>query len=236
MANLRLTGVKDGTHLVLVDAEGAEYTLPIDDNLRASLRRGRAERPAGATESVTPREIQQMLRAGATVDEVAELSGLSPEHVERFEGPVTSERVWVVQQAMAIPVGRHPDSPVLGDLALDRLATRRVAPDSLEWDAVRSGSGPWTLLLSFPVEGRQLRASWEVDVQSRSLHAIDDESRWLSETDADSPRGRRGLAGVVNAFPSRAEREPAGPVAPRVPAAEDTGTSENDPAGGTDAL
>ncbi|MDO5495181.1 MAG: septation protein SepH [bacterium] len=206
MSELNLAGVKDGTHLVLRDAEGSEFTLPIDDALRHAIRRERAEQPAGSSGPLSPREIQAMLRAGSSVDEVAELAGLTAERVEKYEGPVAAERAWVIQQAMNIPVGRHPDSPILGDLAVDRLAIRKVDPASLEWDAVRSGSGPWTVLLDFPVEEKVQRASWEVDLQTRAIHAIDDEARWLSEPDSPSGRAGRGLASVISAFPARGEQ------------------------------
>lgn len=196
----------DGAYLVLSDADGVEYVLPITPELRSALRPRPKPRNDVATEPVTPKEIQSLLRAGATVEEVAELSGLSFEHIERFEGPVVAERAWVAQQSRELPVGRHPDTPSLGDLTIDRLATRRVKPEDLEWDAVRSTTGPWTLHLSFPLDGKNVEASWEVDLSNRSLHALDDEARWLSETDANAPRNRRRLSSVVSAFPARSEQ------------------------------
>ncbi|HZK05844.1 MAG TPA: septation protein SepH [Actinomycetaceae bacterium] len=203
----------DGEQLVLTDETGAEYTLRITEELRTAVRRDRqiAERVRATSQPVTPREIQTLLRAGSSVEEVAELSGLTPERIERYEGPVTAERAWVIERAQSLTVGRHPDSPNLGDLALDRLATRKVDPDALEWDAVRGETGPWTVKLSFPVGGRLAYASWEVDLQARSLHALDDEARWLSETDASSPRARRaGLAGVIPVAPHNEQDERSG--------------------------
>lgn len=204
MTELSLVGVhENGTQVILSDSEGREFLLPITDDLRSAVRRDHlmVERLRGSSEPATPRTIQAMLRAGATVDEVAEATSLTREHVERYESPVVAERAWVIQQAQELTVGRHPDSPTLGDLAIDRLATRKVSPEELEWSAVRGESGPWTLALSFPVAGRIEEATWEVDLQSRALHATNDEARWLSETDASSPRGRAVYTPLPTAEP-----------------------------------
>jgi len=88
-------------------------------------------------------------------------------------------------------VGRHPDSPTFGDLVINRLATRHVTADQLVWSATRAGSAPWEVSLTFPINGKRLEARWEVDLATRTLRALDDEARWLSETDASSPRARR---------------------------------------------
>lgn len=194
MVELKLTGLHpDGEHLTLTDPNGAQYTLAVTEELRAAVRRDRPlmEQIRAAAQPVRPREIQAMLRAGSSVTEVAEVSGLPLDHIQRYEGPVQAEQAWVVQQAQGFPVGRQPDSPTLGDLVVDRLATRTVKPDDLDWTATRSGNAPWILAVSFPVGTRSAEARWEVDLAARSLHALDDESRWLSETDSASPRARR---------------------------------------------
>lgn len=194
MVELKLTGLHpDGEHLTLTDPHGAQFTLAVTEELRAAVRRDRPlmEQIRAAQQPVRPREIQAMLRAGSSVAEVAEVSGLPLDHIARYEGPVQAEQAWVVQQAQGLPVGRQPDSPVLGDLVVNRLATRAVKPEELEWSATRSGNAPWVVAVAFPVGTRTTEARWEVDLSARSLHALDDESRWLSETDSSSPRARR---------------------------------------------
>ena len=134
MVELRLTGLHpDGEHLTLTGPDGVQYTLAVTEELRAAVRRDRPlmEQIRAAQQPVRPREIQAMLRAGSSVEEVAEVSGLPLEHVQRYEGPVQAEQAWVVQQAQGFPVGRQPDSPTLGDLVVNRLATRAVDPDDL---------------------------------------------------------------------------------------------------------
>ena len=200
MVELTLVGLhQDGERLTLTDSSGATYTLAVTEELRAAVRRDRPlmEQIRASQQPVRPREIQAMLRAGATVEEVAGVSGLPLDHVQRYEGPVQAEQAWVIQQAQGFPVGHHSDSPILGDLVVNRLATRRIAADDLEWVATRSGSSPWEVAVTFPIKQKRLEARWEVDLSARTLRALDDESRWLSETDSASPRARRHAPAVA---------------------------------------
>lgn len=194
MVDLKLVGLNpDGERLTLSAPNGEQFTLEVTDELRAAVRRDRPlmEQIRAADRPVRPREIQSMLRAGSTVVQVSEISGLPVEHIQRYEGPVLAERAWVIQQALLFPIGHSADSPSLGDLVVDRLATRRVREEDLEWSAVRSGAQPWELAVVFSAGGKTQEARWEVDLSARVIHALNDEARWLSETDMASPRARR---------------------------------------------
>ena len=75
MPELRVVAVSnDGTRLVLKAADSTEYTLPIDERLRAAVRgdRPRLGQIEIEVEShLRPRDIQARIRAGATAEEVA---------------------------------------------------------------------------------------------------------------------------------------------------------------------
>ena len=206
MVELELLGLHgDGEHLTLTDGDGRRYRLAISDALRAAVRRDRpgleALRAAGES-ALRPKEIQSLIRAGASVEEVAERSGLTVEHVRRYEGPVLAERAWAVQQAQVQQLGHDTDAPRLGDLVVDRLAARGVASDALEWDAVRRQGRPWEVFVTFVAAGREREARWQVDVGAKTLHALDDESRWLSETEVGpTAQPRRHLTPVGSARP-----------------------------------
>lgn len=192
MIDLELLGV-NGDAIVMTDPDGQRYKLVIDDALRAAVRR---DRPAAldspttleAGRTLTPREIQSLLRAGATAEEVASTTGLPLDHVHRFEGPVLAERNWAVEQARACRIGWEKDSPVLGELVVDRLATRGVDPALLEWDAVRDGRAPWEVLLTFVQGAEEKQARWVLDLSSHAVTALDDEARWLTEAASSSRR------------------------------------------------
>lgn len=185
----------DGENLILRGPDGQRYRLVIDEALRTAVRRDRPHLEAlraREASALRPRDIQSRIRAGASVEEVAAEGGLTLESVRRYEGPVQAERSWIAQQTRALPIGREVGAPTLGDLVVDRLAARGVTSEA-EWDAVRRAGEPWEVAVAFTAGGSLRVAHWQVDLTTRSLVALDDESRWLSETElTGSRRAARG--------------------------------------------
>lgn len=198
MADLELVGIHpDGDHLILIDPDGDRHRLTIDEALRAAVRRDRPHLEKVRSEvAPRPRQIQSMIRAGASAEAVAAESGLPVEQVRRYEGPVLAERQYVAQRARNLHVGRSPDSPTLGDLVVDRLAARGVDGDSLRWDARRQGTEAWQVVAGFHAGDSDQEAAWEVDLASGTFTALDDESRWLSETDLGGSRHLNPVRGA----------------------------------------
>jgi hypothetical protein len=198
MAELELVGIHgDGEHVVLVDEEGQRHRLPIDDALRAAVRRDRPQLEQIRSEGLRPRDIQVLIRGGASAEDVAAQAGVPVEHVRRYEGPALAERAHVSQRAQALSIGREPGSPTLGDLVVDRLAARGA--EHIDWDARRHGSEPWQVIARFVAGDRDREATWQVDLAAGTVVAVDDESRWLSETDLATGPQRRHLSAVRGA-------------------------------------
>ncbi len=187
MVDLELVGIHDdGEHLVFKDASNNRYQLAITEALRAAVRRDRPQMEQLRSHHVRPREIQALIRAGASAEEVAEQAEVSVESVRRYEGPVLAEREFAAQRARALRTARSDDAPTLGDLVVDRLAARNVT--DVTWDAYRPQGEPWRVTALYYAGQQEFLASWEVDLDSGAFTAIDDEARWLSEIDlVDSP-------------------------------------------------
>ena len=201
MDELELVGLHDdGEHIVLAGPDGTRYRLRVDEPLRAAARRDRPRLEllrAESGSSLPPREIQSRIRAGLSAQDVADASGLEVEVVRRYEGPVLAEREFIASQARSSSVGREPGSPPLGELVVDRLAARGVDPESVRWDSFRAHGEPWTVVVRFVVGSQDREARWHFDHQLRVVSALEDEARWLSETQlADEPIPRRHLAAV----------------------------------------
>ena len=102
MIELELLGA-NGDTVVMTDGTGERYSIIVDDALRAAVRRARpaalsqAIVPPSPGSAVRPRELQAYMRAGASAEEVATITGMDVEHVRRFEGPVLAERAWAVR-------------------------------------------------------------------------------------------------------------------------------------------
>ncbi|WP_122260736.1 septation protein SepH [Ornithinimicrobium cerasi] len=197
MQQLQFTELDDGGRLVVVADDGTRYAVPVDDRLRAALRaRPHAPTPQRTGSAATPREVQSMIRAGQTAEEVASATGWDLARVQRFEGPVLAEREHVVGLARAAAVraqGRTDGSHTLERRVRERLQTRGVRSEEIAWDAARTeAQGPWTVLVVFSAGGRERRAAWHYAVPDRSLEALDDEARWLSEDEQALPGGLAG--------------------------------------------
>ncbi|MEU1280016.1 septation protein SepH [Streptomyces sp. NPDC005805] len=190
MPELRVVAVSnDGTRLVLKAADSTEYTLPIDERLRAAVRNDRARLGQIEIEvesHLRPRDIQARIRAGASAEEVAQLAGIPVERVRRFEGPVLAERAFMAERARKTPVRRPGENtgPQLGEAVQERLLLRGAEKDTVQWDSWRRDDGTWEVLLVYRVAGEPHSASWTYDPPRRLVQAVDDEARALiGETD-----------------------------------------------------
>ncbi|MFD5518295.1 septation protein SepH [Streptomyces sp. NPDC127066] len=185
MPELRVVAVSnDGTRLVLKAADSTEYTLPIDERLRAAVRgdRPRLGQIEIEVEShLRPRDIQARIRAGASAEEVAQLAGIPVDRVRRFEGPVLAERAFMAERARKTPVRRPGENagPQLGEAVQERLLIRGAEKDTVQWDSWRRDDGTWEVMLVYRVAGEPHAASWTYDPPRRLVQAVDDEARSL---------------------------------------------------------
>jgi hypothetical protein len=194
MQDLRLIGVQDdGQHLLLSGPDGTHYRLSLDEALRAAARHDRPRLGQLQIEmegGMRPREVQSLIRAGASAEEVADRGGWSVEKVRRYEVPILAERVHVADQARLVRVRSRGGStgapvPTLQGRVAQRLRERGVDPDANAWDSWRGvDETHWTVVLTFAAGGRQRQATWTYDPVLRTVEAGDDEARWLS---ADEP-------------------------------------------------
>ncbi|MEV7084369.1 septation protein SepH [Streptomyces sp. NPDC093085] len=185
MPELRVVAVSnDGTRLVLKAADSTEYTLPIDERLRAAVRNDRARLGQIEIEvesHLRPRDIQARIRAGASAEEVAQHAGIPVDRVRRFEGPVLAERAFMAERARKTPVRRPGENtgPQLGEAVRERLTLRGADKETVQWDSWRRDDGTWEVLLVYLVAGEPHSASWTYDPPRRLVQAVDDEARAL---------------------------------------------------------
>ncbi len=185
MKDLELLGLHpDGNQLILNDEEGTRYVLAVTQELRDAIRPERPNLeavPESPKKTVPPRKIQSLIRAGSTVNEIADKFELPVAKVQRYATPILAERRHIANLAQACQVGGESDSPHLGELVIDRLAARGVSAASLRWDAVRGGKGPWEIILTFTQDARDLTARWHMEPGSSTVSALDQEAIWLTE-------------------------------------------------------
>jgi len=183
MADLRVVGT-DADHLLLLDSEGGGHRAAIDDVRRALNDAARA-----GDSRLSPREIQDRLRSGATVDQVAQAAGVSVERIRRWEGPVLAECAHALERALRTRYSRPPDGAVSGPLG--RLVDQRLTLASVagQWSAHRDVGGDWIVTVTH----QHAAASWAYD--GVTLVALDPHAEALGWR--EPPRAVEPLRGRV---------------------------------------
>lgn len=208
MTEMRLVGrTSDGEHLEFSDANGNTFTVRISDALRAAVNERRLAAVVEEAPAFSIKEVQARLRAGESFAEVARVSGLSFEKVERYASPILQERNWIIELAeKSSPKGT---SLSLRDLVIQRLAPRGVNLNQISWTTWRLDDGSWHLILKYPSSDGEREATWSFDSNKRTLHSRDDGARWINgeEIAKEKPRDRMADHGVL--FP--ADGEPTAP-------------------------
>jgi Protein of unknown function (DUF3071) len=196
MQELRFVAVsEDGRYAILaVPGRSARFTLPIDERLRA-VAQGQTSRLAQyeieVESPLRPKEIQARIRAGETVEEIADAAGIAVERVRWFEGPVLAERAYIADQAQIASVRRHGDStpgPRLREIVAERLSAIGADPDDAQWDAKKRGDGSWQVQLTFTSGGRPHVAEWVFDPRRRHVLPADDNATRMSLPGAEPPQ------------------------------------------------
>jgi len=196
MQELRFVAVsEDGRYAVLaVPGRSARFTLPIDERLRA-VSLGQTSRLAQyeieVESPLRPKEIQARIRAGETVEEIADAAGIAVERVRWFEGPVLAERAYIADQAQLASVRRLGDAtpgPRLGEIVTERLKVFGADPEDAQWDAKKLGDGSWQVQLTFISGGRLHTAEWIFDPRRRHVVPADENAARMSLPGTEPPQ------------------------------------------------
>jgi hypothetical protein len=151
------------------------------------------------------KEIQRRLRSGETMDAIARDGHISVEKVERFAGPILQERVYILDQAFAVVLRKESarDQETFQDVVIARLAPMGVDSDSLSWNTWRIDDGTWTIDLSYPNRDGHGSATWNFDLNRRSINATNENARWML---GQEPAPRVQTPGLVHAEPTHPSR------------------------------
>ncbi|HVU74933.1 MAG TPA: septation protein SepH [Mycobacteriales bacterium] len=156
MREVRLVGPHSDGGALVVECEGEELRLVLDDRLRAVVDALDDASPAAPTTTVpsaavlpgargsrlgslTPREIQRRVRAGEPAGAIAGAAGVPIDLVAAFEGPVLAERQHQADKARAVVVQGIP----LGQRVEQWVARHRPGRPIVGWDSRLAADGQW---------------------------------------------------------------------------------------------
>jgi hypothetical protein len=198
MRELTVVGLDvDGKHIICEGKQpGERFLLLVDDRLCAAargetVRARQTEIDTEVTNVLSPKEIQSRIRAGASVEQVAESAGVDVARVERFAHPVLLER----SRAAELATAAHPvlaDGPSVQTL-LETVATALVARGldhtATSWDAWRNADGRWTVQLTWQVGLSENIAHFRFTpgAHGGTATALDDAASELIDPDFDRP-------------------------------------------------
>lgn len=164
MQDIRLVD-NDGEYLNLETQDGDKYRLVMDDSLRAAVKRDSSA--LLDTVSISPREIQDAVRAGATSEEVASKHSVPLDYVEKFALTVIDEIGHIIASAQSVRIAveqdRYSEATQLQfrEILDERLNSRKAK--NVAWSASKQELEPWHVSFSFDSEEGHSVAIWSFD-------------------------------------------------------------------------
>ena len=181
MEDLRVIGVEDGALLVTSDS-GERYRIAIDEVMTSKIRQ--AVPDPGNARRLAPKDIQAHIRSGMSAQDVASITGVPLEYIQRFEGPIVAEREYVIASALAIPVHTAMDAEfgdhhaTFGSAILARL--HELSATGERWASWKEEGSGWVVKLSFTAEQIDHDARWRFEPKRSSLAPLNNEAETLS--------------------------------------------------------
>ncbi|MCU1583520.1 MAG: hypothetical protein JWM49_76 [Microbacteriaceae bacterium] len=181
MQDLRVIGVENGA-LLVTSEEGVKFRIPIDEVMQAKLRQAIPD--PGSGRKLAPREIQAHIRSGMSAQDVASVTGVPLEYIQKFEGPVLAERDFVVNSALNVPVHTAMETEPLGGSTFGTVIRERLydlgAVDE-RWASWKEVGGDWVVKLAFTAEQIERDARWHFDPKKAALAPLNNEAITLSQ-------------------------------------------------------
>jgi hypothetical protein len=170
MKDIRFLG-SDGDFLLLEDSEGQKFRLLLDQQLRGAIK---SESPQMLDQPrLSPREIQEEIRVGRSIEEIVQASGAPVDYVMKFAQPVLDELNHAVLNALTVrlevPGDRfnNPTTREFGEIIKARLAASGAGIE--KWSAMKAPEHGFYIYCEYELAGRQNKATWLYDPKRLAL-------------------------------------------------------------------
>ena len=186
--DLRVMGIESGA-LIAISDDGERFRIPIDEVLQSRLRQTVPD--PGAGRKLSPREIQSHIRSGMSAADVASITGVPLEYIQKFEGPVLAEREFVLETALGVAVhasadAQEPGGSTFGIAIRSRLHTLGAINE--HWASWKDADAGWIVKLSYTAEQIDHDARWSFDPRKLSLSPLNPAATTLSQQ-GEAPSG-----------------------------------------------
>jgi hypothetical protein len=170
MEDLRLLAVEQD-FVLLESSAGETFRVALDETLRRAIRQDRSALSLDAT--LSPREVQDMVRSGLSIEDVVSKSGAPLAYVEKFAAPVIDEIGHILKSALAVRLATLSDrfggmNPIeFGALISDKLNS--LGASNISWSARKLGGGSWQIRCDFEQDASRNLAVWSFDLRKNNL-------------------------------------------------------------------
>ena len=184
MQDIRLVD-NDGEYLNLETQGGEKFRLVLDDTLRSAIKRDTSSQLD--TVSISPREIQDEVRAGATAEEVAEKHSVPLDYVEKFALTVVDEIGHIIASAQTVRISVEADryseatQVEFGEILEGRL--KKSGAKNVAWSATKVEGSPWVVSVSYELSDGGKSAVWSFDQRKLVLSPENEAAVKLSAGD-----------------------------------------------------
>ena len=160
--------------MVAVDADLEETVAELlkERGAEAEARIPRAE------SQISVREMQQRLRAGQSIKQVARAAGVHDDWVQRFAVPIQAEQQQVVRQTLELTFTKARNGKSSQNLGmsvwwnlLDRSVTLPEDGWDTGWSAFLVRGAVWVVRFEYDARKRHFTAEWEVDLKAGTVNS-----------------------------------------------------------------
>lgn len=161
---------REGDYLVFETSEGLRARALVDDQVRDAIKKVQHQESS----EFTPRQVQQLIRSGLSLAEVAVKLGVPESAVEPFALPILDEIRFVLDAALNTTL---PDGPTMKRfedmvLASDHAATFKAIKSDQGWEIIATGSNIYSWL--FDPRSRVIEPNSETARKIGKAHSIRD--------------------------------------------------------------
>lgn len=156
------------------------------------------DKPSEPRLILRPREIQDRVRAGASVAELVELTGMPQRRIEPFAHPVLAERARIAELGKQSRPRRSegPAQLPLQDVLATAFAARGQDISVAEWDAWRDLSGQWIIGVTWTTGHSTTTAEYAFYAEGSATSTVARNTLAAELVDPDFARPRRSLSPV----------------------------------------
>ena len=161
---------RQSDYLLLEAEDGSSHRLLIEDQLRDALKNTQEIKSSG----IVPKDVQNQLRSGKSVAEVAAMLGVTESAIEPFAAPILDEIRFVLQSSLSTQVSDGQNMRTLEDLVLHSQPDSEFTAHRSDQGWIVSAKGTHTYTWSYDPRSKLLEPNSEAAKKLGSLHSARD--------------------------------------------------------------